>query len=89
MTLREIFPEWWCKITFSVPEYCYGNYNWLDLSIYEFIFSFVVILFIKWIINCLLLILGQLMARPLTFLSIYKDKKTFSNNLIKLKIVLE
>ena len=61
MTLREIFPEWWCKITFSVPETCPGNYNWLDLSIYEFIFSVVVALAIKWIISCFLFILGLIM----------------------------
>ncbi len=60
MTLREMFPEWWCKTTFSVPENCYGDYNWLDFSIYEFFFSFVVILVIKWTIFCLLFILGRI-----------------------------
>ena len=58
MTLREMFPEWWCKVTFSVPENCSGNYNWLDFSIYEFIFTFVIVLVIKWIIYCFLFIIG-------------------------------
>ena len=58
MTLREIFPEWWCKVTFSVPENCSRDYNWLDFSIYEFIFTFVTVLVIKWIIYCLLFIIG-------------------------------
>ena len=58
MTLREMFPEWWCKVTFSLPENCSGNYNWLDFSIYEFIFTVVIILVIKWIIYCLHFILG-------------------------------
>jgi len=51
MTLREMFPEWWCKTTLSIAEDCYGDYNWLDFSIYEFIFSVVVLLIIKWIIH--------------------------------------
>ena len=50
MTLREMFPEWWCKVTFSVTENCSGDYNWLDFSIYEFIFTVVIVLVIKWII---------------------------------------
>ena len=50
MTLREMFPEWWCKVTFSVPENCSEDYNWLDFSIYEFIFTVVIVLVIKWII---------------------------------------
>ena len=58
MTLREMFPEWWCKITFSVPENCSGNYNWLDFSIYEFIFTVVILLVIKWIIYCFFFIIG-------------------------------
>ena len=58
MTLRDMFPEWWCKVTFSVPENCSGNYNWLDFSIYEFIFTFVIVLVIKWIIYCFLFIIG-------------------------------
>ena len=58
MTLREIFPEWWCKVTFSVPENCSGDYNWLDVSIYEFIFTFVIVLLIKWILNFFLFIIG-------------------------------
>ena len=58
MTLREMFPEWWCKFTFSVPENCSGDYNWLDFSIYEFIFTVVIVLVIKWIIYCFLFIIG-------------------------------
>ena len=58
MTLREMFPEWWCKVTFSVPENCSGAYNWLDFSIYEFIFTVVIVLVIKWIIYCFLFIIG-------------------------------
>ena len=58
MTLREIFPEWWCKVTFSIPEICSGNYNFLDFSIYEFIFSIVILLFIKWIIHFIIFVLG-------------------------------
>ena len=58
MTLREMFPEWWCKVTFSVPENCSWDYNWLDFSIYEFIFTVVIVLVIKWIIYCFLLIIG-------------------------------
>ena len=58
MTLREMFPEWWCKFTFSVPENCSGDYNWLDFSIYEFIFTVVIVLVIKWIIYFFLFIIG-------------------------------
>ena len=58
MTLREIFPEWWCKVTFSVLENCSGDYNWLDISIYEFIFTVVIVLVIKWFIYCFLFIIG-------------------------------
>ena len=58
MTLRDMFPEWWCKVTFSVPENCFGDYNWLDFSIYEFIFSVVILLVIKWVIYFFLLIIG-------------------------------
>ena len=58
MTLREMFPEWWCKVTFSVPENCSGDYNWLDLSVYEFIFTVVVVLVIKWILYFSLFIIG-------------------------------
>ena len=58
MTLREMFPDWWCKITFGVPENCSGDYNWLDFSIYEFIFTVVIVLVIKWIIYCFLFIIG-------------------------------
>ena len=61
MTLREMFPEWWCKLTFSVPENCSGDYNWLDFSIYEFIFSVVIVLVIKWIIYCFILIIGLIL----------------------------
>ena len=58
MTLREMFPEWWCKVTFGFPEYCTGEYNWLDFSIYELIFTVVILLVLKWIIYCVLFILG-------------------------------
>ena len=58
MTLREMFPEWWCKVTFSVRENCSGDYNWFDFSIYEFIFTVVIVLIIKWIIYCFLFIIG-------------------------------
>ena len=58
MTLREMFPEWWCKVTFSVPEKCFGDYKWLDFSIYEFVFTVVIILVIKWIIYCFLFTIG-------------------------------
>ena len=61
MTLREMFPEWWCKITFSVPENCSGDYNWLDFSIYEFIFSVVILLVIKWVIYCLIFIIDLIL----------------------------
>ncbi len=53
-----MFPDWWCKITFSVPENCSGDYNWFDFSIYEFIFTVVIVLVIKWIIYCFLFIIG-------------------------------
>ena len=53
-----MFPDWWCKITFSVPENCSGDYNWLDFSIYEFIFTVVIVLVIKWIIYCFFFIIG-------------------------------
>ena len=58
MTLREIIPEWWCKATFSVQENCSGDYNWLDFSIFELIFTVLIVLVIKWIISCLLFIIG-------------------------------
>ena len=58
MTLREMFPEWWCKVSFNVPEYCSEDYNWLDFSIYEFIFTVVIVLVIKWIIYCFFFIIG-------------------------------
>ena len=58
MTLREMFPEWWCRVNFSVPENCSGDYNWLDFSIYEFIFTVVILLVIKWIIYCFFFIIG-------------------------------
>ena len=58
MTLRDMLPEWWCKVTFSVTENCLGNYNWLDFSIYELIFTVVILLVLKWIIYCVLFILG-------------------------------
>ena len=58
MTLSEIIPEWWCKATFSVLDNCSGDYNWFDFSIYEFIFTVVIVLVIKWIIYCFLFIIG-------------------------------
>lgn len=58
MTLREMFPDWWCKITFSVPENCSEDYNWFDFSIYEFIFTVVIVLVIKWIIYCFFFIIS-------------------------------
>ena len=58
MTLREMFPGWWCKVTFSIPENCSGDYNWLDFSIYEFIFTVVILLVLKWIIYILFFIIG-------------------------------
>ena len=58
MNLREMFPEWWCKVTFSIPENCSGDYNWFDFSIYEFIFTVIILLYLKWILNCVLLIIG-------------------------------
>ena len=61
MTLREMFPEWWCKVTFSVRENCSGDYNWFDFSIYEFIFTVVIVLIIKWIIYCFIFIIGLIL----------------------------
>ena len=58
MTLREMFPEWWCKVTLSVPENCSRDYNWLDFSIYEFIFTVMIVLVIKWIIYYFLFFIG-------------------------------
>ena len=58
MTLREIFPEWWCKATFSIPEICSGDYNFLDFSLYDFIFSVVILLVIKWIIHFIIFVLS-------------------------------
>ena len=58
MTLREMFPEWWCKVTFVIPENCSGDYNWFDFSIYEFIFTVAIVLVIKWIIYGFLFIIG-------------------------------
>ena len=61
MTLREMFPDWWCKLTFSVSENCSGDYNWLDFSIDEFIFTVVIVLVIKWIIYCFIFIIGLIL----------------------------
>ena len=58
MTLREMFPDWWCKVTFSVPENCSGDYIWFDFSIYEFVFTVVIVVVIKWIIYCFFFIIG-------------------------------
>ena len=57
-----MFPDWWCKITFSVPENCSGDYNWFDFSIYEFIFTVVIVLIIKWIIYCFFFIIGLIIS---------------------------
>ena len=76
MTLREMFPEWWCKTTFSVSENCYVNYSWLDFTIYEFIFSFIVVLILKWIIYCFLFILGKIIPDKII------DKTKRSRNLL-------
>ena len=59
MTLKEMFPEWWCKITFSVPKNCSDKYSWFDFTIYEFIFTFVIFLVIKWIVYSLFSILSR------------------------------
>ena len=59
MTLREIFPQWLCKITFSVPKNCSEKYSWLDFTIYEFIFTLVIFLVIKWIVYRLFSILSR------------------------------
>ena len=56
-----MFPEWWCKLTFSVPENCSGDFNWLDFSIYEFIFTVVIVLVIKWIIYFFISIIGLIL----------------------------
>ena len=61
MTLREMIPEWWCKVTFSYPESCSGDYKWLDFSIYEFIFTVVIVLVIKWVIYCLIFIIDLIL----------------------------
>ena len=58
MTLREMFPKWCCKVTFGVPENCTGDYNWLDFTIYEFIFTVVIVLLVKWIIYYSLFIIS-------------------------------
>ena len=58
MTLREILPEWWCKVTFSLPKKCLSDYNWFDFLVYEFLLTSVIILIIKWIIDFFFLILG-------------------------------
>ena len=62
MTLREMFPEWWCKVTFSVPENCSGDYNWLDFTIFEFIFTVVIVLVMKGIIYCFIFIISLILS---------------------------
>ncbi len=59
MTLRDMFPEWLCKVTLSFPETCSEKSNWLDFTIYEFIFTLVILLIIKRIIYHLFYILNQ------------------------------
>ena len=43
MTLREMFPEWWCKFSLSFTDYCTQNYsnrwNWLDFTLGELFFT--------------------------------------------------
>ena len=80
MTLREMFPDWWCKITFSVPENCSGNYNWFDFSIYEFIFTVVIVLVIKWIIYCFFFIIGLIIPDK------SEDARIISPNLLEKEI---
>ena len=58
MTLREMFPDWWCKVTLSVPRNCSEEYNWLDFSIFELIFTVIILLVAKWIIYSCLFIIG-------------------------------
>ena len=52
MTLREMFPEWWCKFSLSFTNYCkdnYGELNWLDFTLGEMFFSILVIV-ILWVV---------------------------------------
>ena len=47
MTLREMLPEWWCKFSLSLTDYCrdnYGELNWLDFTLGELLFTIPVIL---------------------------------------------
>jgi len=80
MTLRDILPGWGCKITLSVTDNCVGDYNWLDFSIYEFIFTVAIILVIKWIIRCFFFIIGLIITDKTG------DETTISNTLFKEKI---
>ena len=59
MTLREILPQWSCKITFSVPKNCSEKYSWLDFTIYEFVFTLVILLVIKWVVYSIFSILSR------------------------------
>jgi hypothetical protein len=50
-TLREMFPEWWCKFSLSVTDYCKDNYsylNWLDFTLGGMFYSALVI-YLIWI----------------------------------------
>ena len=71
-----MLPDWWCKITFSVSEICSEHYNWLDLSIYEFFFSVVIVLILKWIIHFSLFII-----------SLISPKKTEDATIISLSLL--
>ena len=49
MTLREMLPEWWCKFSGSMTDYCYDNYgqlNWGDFTLGETFFTGFVIFII-------------------------------------------
>ena len=88
LTLREMFPDWWCKITFSVPENCSGDYNWLDFSIYEFIFTVVIVLVVKWIIYCFLFIIGLIIPdktvdATIISPSLFEKEMDFPNDVIE------
>ena len=46
MTLRDLIPDFWCKLTWCFTEYCQNRFgvqqyeiNWLDFTIWEAIFA--------------------------------------------------
>ena len=52
MTLREMFPEWWCKFSLSFTDYCKYNYrelNWLDFTLGELGFTVFVIIIMSFL----------------------------------------